>query len=65
VRALTLSATGIQSEETVLETSLGTHDNLEGVSVWVDTKGRTRLTFISDDNFMPFQKTEVVEYVLK
>jgi hypothetical protein len=51
------------NEETILETSLRTHDNLEGISVWQDAQG-LRLTLISDDNFRAFQRTEIVEYRL-
>jgi len=50
-------------EETILETGLRTHDNLEGISVWQDTEG-LRMTLISDDNFRAFQRTEIVEYRL-
>jgi len=49
--------------ETVLETGLRTHDNLEGISVWKDAHG-LRMTLISDDNFRAFQRTEIVEYRL-
>ncbi|WPY93768.1 esterase-like activity of phytase family protein [Limimaricola variabilis] len=52
------------SEEVLLETGLGVHDNLEGISVWRDDLGRIRLTMISDDNFRFFQRTEIVEYAL-
>ncbi len=51
------------SEEVVLQTGLGVHDNLEGISVWQDADG-LRLTMISDDNFRFFQRTEIVEYRL-
>lgn len=51
------------SEETVLQTRVGTHDNLEGISVWQAPDG-LRLTMISDDNFRFFQRTEIVEYRL-
>ncbi len=54
----------LQSEETVLESPIRTHDNLEGISVWQDPDGRIRLTMISDDNFMVFQRTEIVEYAV-
>lgn len=54
----------IRSEETVLETVSGTHDNLEGLSVWRDPSGKIRLTMVSDDNFNLFQRTEIVEYRL-
>ena len=48
--------------DTLLETSTGQHDNLEGLAVWRDTTGAIRLTMISDDNFRFFQRTEIVEY---
>lgn len=49
-------------EETLLQTRTGTHDNLEGISVWQDGTGAIRMTMIADDNFKFFQTTEVVEY---
>lgn len=45
-------------------TSTGTHDNLEGLAVWCDAQGRIRLTMVSDDNFLPVQRTELVEYAI-
>ena len=53
-----------KSETTLLETSNGTHDNLEGISVWTSPKG-LRMTLISDDNFRFFQQTELVEYAIR
>ena len=53
-----------QQEELLVKTRTGTHDNLEGVSIWADSQGRTRITMISDDNFMFFQRTELVEYAI-
>ncbi len=50
-------------EEALLQTSTGTHGNLEGISVWQDAFG-LRLTMIADDNFRFFQQTEIVEYRL-
>lgn len=50
-------------EETLLETDVLTHDNLEGISVWEDAEG-LRLTLISDDNYRSWQRTEIVEYRL-
>ena len=60
VRRFALDGSG---EETILETGLRTHDNLEGISVWEDAQG-LRLTMISDDNFRSLQRTEFVEYRL-
>ncbi|WP_151718213.1 esterase-like activity of phytase family protein [Gemmobacter serpentinus] len=58
VRRFTLDGTG----ETVLQTPLGTHDNLEGIAVWRDAAGSLRLTMIADDNFRFFLTTQIVEY---
>ena len=59
VRRFNLDGTG---EEELLNTTNGTHDNLEGISVWRDAESHLRMTMISDDNFKFFQKTEIVEY---
>ncbi len=64
IRRFTLTDDGFQDEETLIETALGFHDNLEGISVWRDTLNRIRITLISDDNFKFFQRTELVEYVI-
>ncbi len=50
--------------ETLLETPLGTLDNMEGIDVWQDAQGRTRITLISDDNNSFLQRTLIVDYVL-
>ncbi|MEX0317772.1 MAG: esterase-like activity of phytase family protein [Ruegeria sp.] len=55
---------GVRAEETLFRTGTGTHDNLEGLSVWRDQQGRLRATMISDDNFLGLQRTELVEYLL-
>lgn len=51
------------AEETLLQTGVGTHDNLEGISVWHDGTA-LRLTMVADDNFRRFQRTQIVEYRL-
>ncbi|MDO5603869.1 MAG: esterase-like activity of phytase family protein [Paracoccus sp. (in: a-proteobacteria)] len=61
VRRFVLSDGGIAGEEILLTTTSRQYDNLEGIAVWHDGLG-TRITMISDDNFMPFQRTELVEY---
>ena len=50
--------------DTLLESGLAAHDNLEGVAIWRDTQDRLRATMISDDNFLWIQTTEIVEYLL-
>ncbi|WP_417250384.1 esterase-like activity of phytase family protein [Celeribacter sp.] len=61
VRRFDLGEEGLSGEVTLIETGLGTHDNLEGMAVWRDEAG-IRITLISDDNFKPFQITEFVDY---
>ncbi|MFU8881079.1 MAG: esterase-like activity of phytase family protein [Rhodobacterales bacterium] len=62
VRRFDVSGDVVNAEEMLIETRTRRHDNLEGISVWLDAKGQTRITMISDDNFMFFQRTEIVEY---
>ncbi|MEM1352500.1 MAG: esterase-like activity of phytase family protein [Pseudomonadota bacterium] len=65
VRAMDITDEGAQNIETILQTRLGKHGNLEGLSVWRDEAGQTRLTMVSDDNFYWFMRGQIVEYVLK
>lgn len=58
-----LTSTGLTGEKVLLETPVGLHDNLEGLSIWRDAKG-LHATMISDDNFYFLQVTELVEYRL-
>ncbi|MDW4550082.1 esterase-like activity of phytase family protein [Defluviimonas sp. D31] len=62
VRRFTIDDDRIAAEETVLETSAGVHDNLEGIAVWRDVDGAIRLTMIADDNFLWVQRTEIADY---
>lgn len=62
VRRFDLGADGFTNEETLLATRYGQYDNLEGISVWQDADGATRMTMVSDDNFSRLQVTEFVEY---
>lgn len=64
LRRFVISQDGLTQEETLLETSVGLHDNLEGLSIWRDRNNRLRATMIADDNFNVFQNTEIVEYQL-
>jgi hypothetical protein len=65
LRKFTLTPKGFRNEKTLFRTRTGFHDNLEGISVWRDAQGRTRITLVSDDNDSAFQRTEFVDYVLK
>ena len=39
-------------------------DNMEGISLWTDSQGRSRLTLISDDNFNFVQRTLLMDFEL-
>ena len=64
LRRWDMTAAGPVNETILLQTGPGTHDNLEGLSVWADETGQLRATMVSDDNFLPLQRTELVEYAL-
>jgi len=64
IRRFDVTETGMENEETLLTTGLGTHDNLEGIAAWRGIDGKTCLTMVSDDNFNFLQVTELVEYCL-
>ncbi|WP_339691892.1 esterase-like activity of phytase family protein [Celeribacter baekdonensis] len=63
VRRFDMTPKGPANEVELLRTTTGTHDNLEGISVWSDAAG-IHLTMISDDNFRFFQRTELVDYLV-
>jgi hypothetical protein len=64
VRRFDLTGKGALAGETLLTTDILRHDNLEGISVWQAGDGTLRLTMVSDDNFLFFQRTEIVEYAV-
>lgn len=51
-------------EAVLWESRVGAFGNLEGLAAWKDAAGRLRLTAVSDDNFMSFQRSELVDFVL-
>ena len=64
VRRFDLTKAGFVNEETIINSSLNQHDNLEGISVWQDDQDKIRITLVSDDNFNFLQRTELVEYIV-
>ncbi len=64
IRSFEVGAEALSDEKVLLSTTTGTHDNLEGMSVWQNDAGNIRVTLISDDNFRFLQRTEFVEYRL-
>ncbi|MEO9778877.1 MAG: esterase-like activity of phytase family protein [Sedimentitalea sp.] len=64
VRSWQIADDSAVDERLELQTTTGTHDNLEGISIWTDTQDRVRLTMVADDNFLFLQRTEFVEYAL-
>lgn len=64
VRSMIVTDTGFEDIRVILETPLFTHGNLEGIAVWQDDQSKIRLTMVSDDNFLPFLRSEFVEYIV-
>ena len=64
VRRFALTGDSLSAGETLLETPPGRLDNMEGISVWADSDGQTRLTLIADDNFNLLQNTVIAEYLV-
>ncbi|MFN6951104.1 MAG: esterase-like activity of phytase family protein [Albidovulum sp.] len=61
VRRITIDGDGVAGDEVIWQSDPGRRDNLEGIAAWADAKGNVRLTLVSDDNFLPVQKTELVD----
>lgn len=62
VRSFALAGGAVGDERVEMQSATGSHDNLEGLSVWRDASGALRMTMVADDNFNFFQTTELVEY---
>jgi hypothetical protein len=64
VLRMRMTPDGLMDSAVVFETTVGVHDNLEGIAVWSAVDGSLRMTMISDDNFRRSQRTELVDYVI-
>lgn len=64
LRRFVLDDAGFGVSETLVETPVGLHDNLEGMSIWRDEAGRLTATMVADDNFNIFLRSQIVEYRL-
>lgn len=64
IRSYAIGPDALHNPQTILTTRQGRHGNLEGVSVWRDSRGAIRLTMVSDDNFLPVLPNQIVEYVV-
>ncbi len=64
LRRFSWDGEALTDEKVLLQTRPGTHDNLEGLSVWRDAAGQLRATMVSDNNYLFLFRTEIVEYAL-
>lgn len=64
VRRFSVTPDGFQDETLIFRSRTAKHDNLEGLGLWRDADGAIRLLMVSDDNNLPIQRTELVEYRL-
>lgn len=63
LRRFDLTPQGLSGERTLVQTTPGTFDNLEGLAVWRAPDG-LRATMVSDDNFLWVFRSQIVEYRL-
>ena len=64
-RLLSLGFFGNTEPKIIFTSNPNQFDNLEGLAIWNDIKGNKRVITVSDDNFHPLQRSEIVEFILK
>ena len=64
-RLLSLDFFGNNKPKIIFTSNPNQFDNLEGLAIWNDAKGNKRVITVSDDNFHPLQRSEIVEFILK
>ena len=58
-----VGANGLGNGEVLLQTRMGTHGNLEGISLW-RSGGRLIASAVADNNFRQPGATRLVEYII-
>jgi hypothetical protein len=64
LRRFDMTPDGFVNQEILIKTPLGTHQNLEGLSVWRNRDGTLVATMVADDNFNFLFSSQIVEYAL-
>ena len=64
IRSFALGSDDLTDEVELFRSPFGALDNMEGIDVGTATDGSIRVTLLSDDNFFPLQRTEIVEFRL-
>jgi len=64
IRRLGLGPDGILQQDLLLDSPPGDLDNSEGISVWQDPAGVTRITLVADDNFNLLQRSLITEFIV-
>ena len=65
IRRVTVDGAEVVADEIVMRSLPGLYGNLEGIAVWRGSDGAIRVTAVSDDNFLAFVPTTVVEWRLE
>lgn len=65
IRRLEMEGARVLSDEIVMRSPPGLYGNLEGIAVWRGADGAIRVTAVSDDNFLAFVPTVIVEWRLE
>lgn len=61
---MTVGQESLGPAEVLIESPIGYHSNLEGISVWRDGSGHLRATMVADNNYYVFLSNAIVEYRL-
>lgn len=64
LRRWEIEDTQLRDETVLLTTPAGRFGNLEGVSLWRDETDAVRASLISDNNYWPLMRMQLVEFVL-
>ncbi|MBD3764990.1 MAG: esterase-like activity of phytase family protein [Rhodobacterales bacterium] len=64
LRRFDLGPAGPAAETVLMTSPPGLYDNLEGLAIWRDGAGGLRASLVSDNNFVPVQRTELVDLAL-
>jgi hypothetical protein len=64
VRGLVVQGRAISEPTVIMRSEYGQFDNLEGLSVFRDWSGRTRLLMVSDDDMNSSHRSEIVDVVI-
>jgi hypothetical protein len=64
LRRIRFDAGGLTDDQVLMTSRAGQFGNLEGLSIWQDKDGTLHATLVSDNNFLPFLRSQFVDVVI-